>query len=173
MFDLKVLMYFSNIYKFKYFYSWESPNQSKYFSRKSLPAKAVSECDSSSKDAYDREKWNRRRSFPFSKSPHHSPGTKRNFSTCRADQTPYSPGQPEKRRRINLPYYDALSLMSLESESGFIDSHCHLDFIFQRQYYQGTYSEFQKEHKDTFPKSYQGCLAIFCNPFTFSKVSIM
>ncbi|KAF8766890.1 putative deoxyribonuclease TATDN2 like protein [Argiope bruennichi] len=141
--------------------------------RKSLPAKAETELHTSSKDYSDKQIQNRRRSYPFAKSPYHSPTAKQNFRSFRTDQTPYSPGQnalhQQKRRRFNLPYYDAFSLMSLESESGFIDSHCHLDFIFQRQNYEGTYSEYQKEHEHTFPKSYRGCVAIFCNPFTFSK----
>ncbi|GBN23693.1 Putative deoxyribonuclease TATDN2 [Araneus ventricosus] len=153
--------------------SWRSPNRHQSSSRKSLPAKVETDFHTSSNDAYDKQSQYRRRSYPLSKSPYHSPATKRNFSSYRTDQTPYSPGQnalhQQKRRRFNLPYYDAFDLMSLESESGFIDSHCHLDFIFQRQNYEGTYAEYQKEHENTFPKSYRGCLAIFCNPFTFSK----
>ncbi|GFX47232.1 putative deoxyribonuclease TATDN2 [Trichonephila clavipes] len=54
-------------------------------------------------------------------------------------------------------------------ESGFIDSHCHLDFLLQRQGFKGSYAEYQKRHKGTFPNSYQGCIAVFCNPFSFNK----
>ncbi|GFU57851.1 deoxyribonuclease TATDN2 [Trichonephila clavipes] len=55
-------------------------------------------------------------------------------------------------------------------ESGFIDSHCHHDFLLQRQGFKGSYAEYQKRYKGTFPNSYQGCIAVFCNPFSFNKL---
>ncbi|GIZ04665.1 putative deoxyribonuclease TATDN2 [Caerostris extrusa] len=151
-------------------YVWESPeyrNSSR--SRGSLPARTETAVKSSEDIS---NLLNKRQSFPFTRSQCRSPVLKRNFSTCIADQTPYPKDdsyQKRKRIRSNLPYYNAIEVMSLESKCGFIDTHCHLDFLFQRQGYEGSYAEYQKEHHSTFPKSYKGCLAIFCNPFTFSK----
>ncbi|KFM81123.1 putative deoxyribonuclease TATDN2, partial [Stegodyphus mimosarum] len=74
--------------------------------------------------------------------------------------------------KMLLPSYRFLGLMCFKSDSGFVDAHCHLDFLFQRLNFKGTFSEYQKHLKTTFPECYQGCIAVFCNPFTFAKKSI-
>ncbi|GFV69331.1 ankyrin repeat and SOCS box protein 13 [Trichonephila clavipes] len=40
-----------------------------------------------------------------------------------------------------------------------------------KQGFKGSYAEYQKRHKGTFPNSYQGCIAVFCNPFSFNKIN--
>ncbi|GFT00075.1 putative deoxyribonuclease TATDN2 [Nephila pilipes] len=153
-------------------FNWISPENmgaASSFSRRSLPSKIESRFISSYKITSNNESY-RRKSFPCTKS-HNSP-TSHSFRRCATDQTPYTVEnsyQERKRFRPNLPRYDTFELLSLESKSGFIDSHCHLDFLFQRQGFEGTYADYQKRHQNSFPKSYQGCIAIFCNPFSFSK----
>ena len=51
----------------------------------------------------------------------------------------------------------------------FIDSHCHLDFMYNRMGvpFQTEYSDFMEDHKDSYPDNYEGCVAVFCNPRTF------
>ncbi|GFR13480.1 putative deoxyribonuclease TATDN2 [Trichonephila clavata] len=70
-------------------------------------------------------------------------------------------------KQPQLPAYNVFDSKYLES--GFIDSHCHLDFLLQRQGFKGSYADYQKRHQATFPNSYQGCIAVFCNPFSFNK----
>lgn len=107
------------------------------------------------------------------RTPTFRPYQRQSHSTCCTDQTPYSPLEsPYKKFRSSLPSYPHFNLENLESETGFIDSHCHLDFLFQRQDHFGTYSEYQKQHQYKFPKSYKGCVAVFCNPETFAKKHI-
>ncbi|XP_023228025.1 uncharacterized protein LOC111628460 isoform X2 [Centruroides sculpturatus] len=78
-----------------------------------------------------------------------------------------------KRNRMNsffsLPPYDIS--FSKNINIGFIDTHCHLDFLFKREHFQGTYEKYQLENYETFPKNYEGCITIFCEPQSFAKKS--
>ena len=51
----------------------------------------------------------------------------------------------------------------------FIDSHCHIDLIYDRlKLPQNTgYTEFRETQAKSYPANYEGCVAIFCNPETF------
>lgn len=51
----------------------------------------------------------------------------------------------------------------------YIDSHCHLDLLYRRANFQGTFKEFRNSHAGTFPPNFFGCVAIFCNPLTWSS----
>ncbi|GIY45188.1 putative deoxyribonuclease TATDN2 [Caerostris darwini] len=79
--------------------------------------------------------------------------------------------QRHRKNKNHLPNYNFLVLLTMKSKSGFIDSHCHLDFLFAREKFSGTYSDYKLKHKRTYPDSYQGCVAVFCKPLTFSKRS--
>lgn len=46
----------------------------------------------------------------------------------------------------------------------FIDTHCHLDFLFGRSGHEGTYKAYRERHADTFAPNYHACVAVFCNP---------
>jgi len=52
--------------------------------------------------------------------------------------------------------------------STFIDTHCHLEYIFQKRRILGGYSDFLKKHK--MPHNYGGCISIFCDPAAFSTL---
>ncbi|CAL1278127.1 unnamed protein product, partial [Larinioides sclopetarius] len=75
------------------------------------------------------------------------------------------------RSRNHLSTHSAILHVTSKSKSPFIDSHCHLDFLFQREKFSGTYAEYQMKHKSTYPPNYQGCVAVFCKPSTFFKKS--
>lgn len=65
------------------------------------------------------------------------------------------------------------NLKSNKFAPGFIDTHCHLDFLFNKLHYKGvSLREFQKVlmPKDPIPESYQGCTTDFCQPEDFGKV---
>ncbi len=49
----------------------------------------------------------------------------------------------------------------------YIDSHCHIDFLFQRCSFKGTFIKYRELNKETWPPSYEGCVTVFCNPHTF------
>lgn len=49
-----------------------------------------------------------------------------------------------------------------ESTVPFIDSHCHIDYLFVREQNYGTFASYI-ESKD-FPKNFSGCVANFCDP---------
>ncbi|GFR17095.1 putative deoxyribonuclease TATDN2 [Trichonephila clavata] len=149
----------------------ENMRMTSSFLRKSLPSKLESRFNSSYEDISNNGSSQRRKSFPCTKSPYHS-SSSHSFHRCATDQTPYTieNSYPQQKRfRLNLPRYNAFELISLESKSGFIDSHCHLDFLLQRQGFEGTFADYQRTYQSTFPKSYQGCITVFCNPFSFIK----
>lgn len=49
---------------------------------------------------------------------------------------------------------------------GFIDTHCHLDMLFSKLSFQGSFSEFRKIYNCTFSKEFHGCITDFCDPRT-------
>lgn len=51
---------------------------------------------------------------------------------------------------------------------GFIDTHCHLDMLYSKLSFQGTFSTFRNIYSSSFPKEFQGCIADFCNPRTLT-----
>ncbi|XP_037786286.1 putative deoxyribonuclease TATDN2 [Penaeus monodon] len=69
--------------------------------------------------------------------------------------------------------YDQHKLMTEKYSPGFIDTHCHLDFLFSKCNHIGTYAKYQstREGQDAFPVSYEGCIANFCQPWTFKRIS--
>ena len=50
----------------------------------------------------------------------------------------------------------------------YIDTHCHLDFLFNRTNFSGNLKAFIEENPETFPETFEGCVAIFCYPTSFS-----
>ena len=59
------------------------------------------------------------------------------------------------------------------NQTKFIDVHAHLDFLFTRLNYKKSFSEFKKECGDAFPSNFEGCVAVFCDPNTFQRVSTL
>ncbi|XP_071810313.1 uncharacterized protein [Asterias amurensis] len=52
----------------------------------------------------------------------------------------------------------------------YIDTHCHIDFLYQRSDFRGTFKKFSTVHN--FPRNYAGCLAVFCTPESFKRGAI-
>lgn len=48
----------------------------------------------------------------------------------------------------------------------FIDTHCHLEYVFERFKHQGSFADFMAEH--SYPETYEGCITTFCDPTAFS-----
>ncbi|XP_051562848.1 putative deoxyribonuclease TATDN2 [Myxocyprinus asiaticus] len=47
---------------------------------------------------------------------------------------------------------------------GFIDTHCHLDMLYAKLGFQGSFQRFQREYASSFPVEFRGCIADFCHP---------
>ncbi|CAG0881719.1 unnamed protein product [Darwinula stevensoni] len=78
---------------------------------------------------------------------------------------PYTPPT-----RDNIPGRYSLDVENLKEK--YIDTHCHLDFLFSRLRFEGPLSLFQETNASDFPSAYGGCIAIFCQPTTFHKVAM-
>nr|XP_003409806.1 putative deoxyribonuclease TATDN2 [Loxodonta africana]XP_023403695.1 putative deoxyribonuclease TATDN2 [Loxodonta africana] len=53
-------------------------------------------------------------------------------------------------------------------EEGFIDTHCHLDMLYSKLSFKGTFTKFRKIYSSSFPKEFQGCISDFCDPRTLT-----
>ncbi|XP_037792372.1 uncharacterized protein LOC119587758 [Penaeus monodon] len=70
--------------------------------------------------------------------------------------------------------YDPHILQSKPFLPGFVDTHCHLDFVFRRSNHDSaSHARFQAlcQGHDAYPVSFEGCIAVFCQPWTFGKTS--
>ncbi|KAL2091097.1 hypothetical protein ACEWY4_013360 [Coilia grayii] len=84
------------------------------------------------------------------KSPVHSPST--DFLNSSWKVSPTCSG--------DLP---AAQVRAVES-MGFIDSHCHLDMLYGKLGFRGTFQSFRNRYTTSFPTDFRGCVANFCNP---------
>ncbi|XP_077582268.1 putative deoxyribonuclease TATDN2 [Stigmatopora nigra] len=53
--------------------------------------------------------------------------------------------------------------------AGFIDTHCHLDMLYGKLRFRGSFRHFRSIYGNSFPSEFQGCIADFCNPRLMSK----
>ncbi|XP_025060576.1 putative deoxyribonuclease TATDN2 [Alligator sinensis] len=51
-------------------------------------------------------------------------------------------------------------------EEGFVDTHCHLDMLYSKLSFKGTFAKFRGVYHSSFPKEFQGCITDFCDPRT-------
>ncbi|XP_010840420.1 PREDICTED: putative deoxyribonuclease TATDN2 isoform X2 [Bison bison bison] len=72
----------------------------------------------------------------------------------RPAEEPASSSLPRSRRESRL--------------EGFIDTHCHLDMLYSKLSFKGTFSKFRKIYSSSFPKEFQGCISDFCDPRTLT-----
>ncbi|XP_046881913.1 putative deoxyribonuclease TATDN2 isoform X2 [Hypomesus transpacificus] len=52
----------------------------------------------------------------------------------------------------------------VEAKLGFVDTHCHLDMLYGKLGFVGTFARFRSMHRSSFPSEFHGCIADFCNP---------
>jgi len=53
----------------------------------------------------------------------------------------------------------------------FYDSHCHLDFLFRRSAFRGSFANYRQSFANTFPSNFAGCVSVFCNPKSWAYES--
>ena len=90
-------------------------------------------------------------------------------------KTPRTPDQYLASRSLsfstlNETWATELLTRSQSYRYSFIDSHCHLDFLYSRMGvpFNTQYNEFMERHAHSYPVNYEGCVAVFCNPRTFN-----
>lgn len=52
----------------------------------------------------------------------------------------------------------------------FVDTHCHLEYVFDRYEHRGSFSQFSEMQK--YPKNFDGCISTFCDPAAFSSLGM-
>ena len=52
----------------------------------------------------------------------------------------------------------------------FIDTHCHLEYVFSRFHHHGNFQAFKKSFK--YPENFEGCISTFCDTAAFSSFGI-
>lgn len=53
---------------------------------------------------------------------------------------------------------------SKADSAGFIDTHCHLDMLYGKLGFKGSFQRFRSMYASSFPVEFNGCIADFCNP---------
>ncbi|CAB1457333.1 unnamed protein product [Pleuronectes platessa] len=77
------------------------------------------------------------------------------------------------KRRFSLGAESAwTSVPNLDNQAGFIDTHCHLDMLYGKLGFRGTFSSFRRLYQSSFPSEYRGCIADFCNPRVMVKQAL-
>ncbi len=60
----------------------------------------------------------------------------------------------------------------LDNQVGFIDTHCHLDMLYGKLGFCGTFGSFRRQYQSSFPPEFRGCIADFCNPGIMVKEAL-
>lgn len=55
---------------------------------------------------------------------------------------------------------------------GFIDTHCHLDMLYGKLGFHGSFQSFREKYNSSFPAEFRGCITDFCNPRITQKEAI-
>ena len=58
----------------------------------------------------------------------------------------------------------------IDSTKTFIDTHCHVEYVYERFKHCGSFKEFQ--NKVAFPGCFEGCITTFCDPAAFSSFGL-
>lgn len=72
------------------------------------------------------------------------------------------------RRRLSEPLWSS----HLDCGVGFVDTHCHLDMLYGKLGFRGTFSSFRELHQRSFPPQFRGCITNFCNPRVMVKEAL-
>ncbi|MGH0190354.1 UNVERIFIED_CONTAM: hypothetical protein FKN15_044298 [Acipenser sinensis] len=64
----------------------------------------------------------------------------------------------------STPACDFTSTSPRPLQHGFIDTHCHLDKLYAKLAYKGTFAAFRNLYHSTFPVEFEGCITNLCNP---------
>ncbi|XP_041638983.1 putative deoxyribonuclease TATDN2 isoform X2 [Cheilinus undulatus] len=77
------------------------------------------------------------------------------------------------RRRLSLGPEPAFTPYPyLDDHYSFIDTHCHIDMLYGKLGFKGTFRSFQRKYRTSFPPQFSGCIADFCNPGVMMKEAL-
>lgn len=80
-------------------------------------------------------------------------------------------GTPKRRLSMRAePTWNSYSYQ--DRQVGFIDTHCHLDMLYGKLGFRGTFSSFQGLFQSSFPPEFRGCITNFCNPGVMLKEAL-
>lgn len=92
-------------------------------------------------------------------------------SSMRYPPYPFTRGSTHKRLSMGAePIWT--SYPYLDNSVGFIDTHCHLDMLYGKLGFCGTFSSFQRLYQSSFPPQFRGCITNFCNPGIMVKEAL-
>ncbi|XP_069907213.1 putative deoxyribonuclease TATDN2 isoform X3 [Oryctolagus cuniculus] len=110
-------------------------------------------------DATEEGRSQNSRAFRFSRNSHREVKEKRTF---REETPPPRPGRGCASGSVPRSCREA------STEEGFIDTHCHLDMLYSKLSFRGTFTKFRKMYSSSFPKEFRGCISDFCDPRTLT-----
>ncbi|XP_071351536.1 putative deoxyribonuclease TATDN2 isoform X2 [Trachinotus anak] len=73
-------------------------------------------------------------------------------------------GTPKRRLSLGAQPVWTSYPYNQDSQVGFIDTHCHIDMLYGKLGFRGTFSSFQRQYRSSFPPEFRGCITDFCNP---------
>ncbi|XP_042353574.1 putative deoxyribonuclease TATDN2 [Plectropomus leopardus] len=80
-------------------------------------------------------------------------------------------GTPKRRLSLGAePMWS--SYPKHDSDVGFIDSHCHIDMLYGKLGFCGTFNSFRRQYRSSFPPEFRGCITNFCNPRIMVKEAL-
>lgn len=105
-----------------------------------------------------------------SKTSRHRLSDTGSYMRCTPDSFTY--GKPPIKRLslgaqplcVGYPYVDG--------QAGFIDTHCHLDMLYSKLGFSGTFGSFRELYHRSFSPYFRGCIADFCNPHLMVKEAL-
>ncbi|XP_029288619.1 putative deoxyribonuclease TATDN2 isoform X2 [Cottoperca gobio] len=93
-------------------------------------------------------------------------------SSMRQPPNSFTQGGTSKRRLSMGAAPLWTSYPYLDSQVGFIDTHCHIDMLYGKLGFCGTFNSFQRQYQSSFPPEFRGCIANFCNPRIMVKEAL-
>lgn len=93
-----------------------------------------------------------------------APAAPRTDSSDRKKKPLFSRFRPGMDEDEEVDWSQQFKLRYEKVKLPFFDSHCHLDFLFKRSGFRGSFAKYRQQFANTFPSSFAGCVSVFCNP---------
>lgn len=89
-------------------------------------------------------------------------------SSSRYPSSDFTCGSTSKRTSMGA---EPIGKSDCHSTAGFIDTHCHLDMLYSKMGFHGSFSRFRKQQANSFSE-FRGCITDFCNPRVMGKEAL-
>jgi len=76
----------------------------------------------------------------------------------------FRPGRDDENSESEIDWSQQFKSRYEAVITPYYDSHCHLDFLFRRSAFRGSFAEYRQHFSNTFPSNFGGCIAVFCSP---------